>query len=265
MYKQFFGFCSEPFASDIETTQLFKSESYKELQKRFDYICAHRGIMLLSGTPGAGKTTAIRALLSKINKKIYYPIYLPLSTVSVFEFYRQLNTQLGGQEAFYKTDIYKSIQIQIMEYVSSRNLTPIIVLDEAHLLKESNFQELQIITNFKMDSYMPAIFILAGQPLLAKRVRSYALDSFNQRITIRHELLTMTEEECQKYIKHQLTIAGRADRILTDAACRVVFQISKGVARVIGRVVVSALIVAAEKSNPTIDENDVLDIAKEVF
>ncbi len=265
MYKQFFGFSTEPFAPDIETTQLFKSDSYKELQKRFDYICAHRGIMLLSGSPGAGKTTAIRALLSKINKKIFLPIYLPLSTVSVFEFYRQINSQLGGQEAYYKTEIYKSIQQQILDHVSSRNITPIVVLDEAHLLKEQNFQELQIITNFKMDSYMPAVFILVGQPLLAKRIRSQALESFNQRITIRHELLTMTEEECKKYILHNLSIAGRSDRILTDAAYSVVFQISKGVSRTIGRIINSALRVAAEKNIPTIDENDILEIAKEIY
>ena len=206
MYQQYFGFLKKPFAVNVSPADLFKSEQYVNLHKRFEYICKHRGMMLLTGSPGTGKTTAIRALLSDINRNLYLPVYLPLSTVSVFEFYRQLNMQLGGQEAYYKTDIFKSIQDQILGYASSKNITPVIVLDEAHLLKEQNFKELQIIINFKMDSYMPAVFILSGQPFLAKRVQSYALESFNQRISLRYELGLLTRQDCKEYVNHHLTV-----------------------------------------------------------
>ena len=101
---------------------------------------------------------------------------------------------------------FKSIQDQILGYTSSKNITPVIVLDEAHLLKEQNFKELQIIINFKMDSYMPAVFILSGQPFLTKRVQPYALEFFNQRISLRYELGLLTRQDCKEYVNHHLTV-----------------------------------------------------------
>ena len=265
MYQQYFGFLKKPFAVNVSPADLFKCEQYVNLHKRFEYICKHRGMMLLTGSPGTGKTTAIRALLSDINRNLYLPVYLPLSTVSVFEFYRQLNMQLGGQEAYYKTDIFKSIQDQILGYASNRNITPVIVLDEAHLLKEQNFKELQIIINFKMDSYMPAVFILSGQPFLAKRVQSYALESFNQRISLRYELGLLTRQDCKEYVNHHLTVAGRSDRIISNPGHEAIFNASRGVPRIVGRVVVTALRKATENNRQTIDENDILEIKNEVM
>jgi len=265
MYQQYFGFSRLPFATDLSASELYKSLQFEELQKRFNYICENRGIMILSGSPGTGKTTALRTLLSDMNRNLFFPIYLPLSTVSVFEFYRQLNLMLGGQEAYYKTDIFKSIQEQIVGYATNKNITPVIVLDEAHLLKEQNFKELQIITNFKMDSYMPLVLILAGQPFLSQKIRARSLESFNQRVSLRYDLDILSKEECKEYVKHHLSIAGRSDTIVTDSGHQAVFNTSRGIPRLVGRVMILALRVAAEKNKQSIDENEILEVRNEVI
>ena len=234
MYQQYFGLTQDPFPTNLIFEHIYKSESYLELNERLEHLCSHMGIMLLTGSPGSGKTTALRCFIETLNRKMYLPIYLPLSTVSVFEFYRQLNKALGGSECYYKSDIFNSIQSQILCLTETQGLLPIIILDEAHLLKEQNFKELQIIMNFEMDSVMPFSLILAGHPILQKRLQSYTLDSFNQRILLKYSLGYLSENETKEFIKMSFMRAGREENILTEAAYKIVHQKSRGLPRLIG-------------------------------
>jgi len=67
--------------------------------------------------------------------------------------------------------------------VANNKKIPVIIFDEAHLLKHENFYELQIISNFSMDSTDPALFILSGQPHLRDKLLNLMHQAFNQRIT----------------------------------------------------------------------------------
>lgn len=265
MYQQYFGFSSEPFAADLPPEKLFRFGSFIELQKRFEHLCTYRGIMVLTGHPGSGKTTALRYLIAGLNQKTHLPVYLPLSTVSVFEFYRQFNKVLGGEEYYYKSDIYRSIQDQIITWSVTKGMLPVIVFDEAHLLKDQNFRELQIILNFKMDSIMPLALILSGQPVLSRRLQSCSLDSFNQRVLLKYALGPLSEDETIQYIKHGLELTGRQDSVITAAACKVVYQKSKGVPRRIGSLVKTALLYCASVKSKIVDADEVLISSREVL
>ena len=156
MYKQFYGLTGNPFYKGIQTENIFMHSDINELVNRFDYIKKHRGIMLLTGDEGTGKTTAIRYFLSTLSNDLFVPIYLPLATVGNIEFYKQLNDKLKGDLVTRKHELFKSIQNQIIDYSVNRIRVSAIIIDEAHFLKNENFHELQIITNFNIDSHDPA-------------------------------------------------------------------------------------------------------------
>ncbi len=265
MYPQYFGLTGEPFAADLVPEKLFQSAGFKELEGRFRHVCTHRGIFVLTGKPGTGKTSALRYLLASLSLKTHFPVYLPLSTVSVPEFYRQINRAIGGEERYFKSDTYRSIQDQILVFAVTKNIIPVIVLDEAHLLKEQNFRELQIILNFKMDSCMPLVLVLAGHPLLAKRLLSHGLDSFHQRVSLKFQLGELTEEEGRAFIRHHLEVVGGDVRILNTGALKAVCEVSLGLPRVIGQIVKKALISCALKNEKAVSEEDILVAAKEVL
>ena len=265
MYLQYFGLIDDPFPKNLTPQDLFSSTSMLELKERFKYICSHPGIMLLTGIPGSGKTTALRSMIETLNSKTHFPVYLPLSTVSVFEFYRQLNTALGGAERYYKTDIYRSIQEQILNLTRTRGLYPVVVLDEAHLLKEQNFRELQIIINFEMDSIMPFSLILAGHPVLKKRLQSYTLDSFGQRITLKYVVKNLNKKETDDFIEKSLKRVGRPDRLVTKSAVEIIYQKSSGLPRLVGSLVKKSLQLCAENDQKIVDADEVLAASREVF
>jgi len=266
MFRPFFGFSDLPFSPALSRDKLFPSESVLELFKRFDYITQTRGFMLLTGDPGTGKSSALRCLISSLNKQAFLPVYLPLSTVGPADFYRQLNNALTGPPAFFKADLFKAIQGQITALVTNRNLIPVICFDEAHLLKDQNFRELQLIGNFHIDSASPAVFILSGHSFLQDRLRAPHLDSFFQRINLKFHLTPFSLEDTKSYILHHFKTAGLQNtEILNPAAYEAVFNLSKGVPRIIGSLVTKALIFAALQKKRNINEEDILSVSQEVL
>lgn len=182
MIEVFFSLTGVPFNKSIKPEELFLSEPTKELLSRLEYMKQQRGIMLITGEPGTGKTTILRAFIDKLSQLSYQIFYVPLSTVNVLDFYRQINYYLGGEPLHLKSRLFTSIQKAIKDFVTHTKKIPIIIFDEAHLLKNENFFELQIISNFNMDSSDPALFILLAQSHLRDRLQRSFLSSFNQRI-----------------------------------------------------------------------------------
>jgi type II secretory pathway predicted ATPase ExeA len=265
MYKQFFGFTNEVFSKSIKVEQLFKSKSFNDLINRLEYMKKYRGIMLITGDPGMGKTSAIRYFTSNLSTKSFFPIYLPLSTVAVGDFYRQLNASLHGEKLYGKSNVYDSIQKQIINLSINRSLLPVIIFDEAHLLKHQNFNELQIICNFQYDTQCPALFIISGQSVLRDRVRGYNLASFNQRISLKYHMEKLSEKETKDYILHHFSICNCSSTILTDAAFKSVYDISEGNPRVVGNIVIKSLLLATSKKEEKIDEEMVISASQEIL
>lgn len=136
MYKAFYGFGRPAFSKDIESKHLFIYDSLQELQGRLDYMKKYRGIMLITGDPGTGKTTAMRGFVDQLNPELFLTAYLPLSTVAIGDFYKQLNDKVNGENLSSKSLLFNSIQERILHYAIQLNKIPVIIIDEAHLLKK---------------------------------------------------------------------------------------------------------------------------------
>lgn len=264
MYKAFYGLSRPLFPKDIESAHMFKYPDFDELSGRLNYMKQQRGIMLITGEPGTGKTTAIRNFVSGLNQDHFIPLYIPLATVAIGDFYKQLNDSLKGERCSTKSVLFKSIQERILHYSVHLNKIPVVIIDEAHLLKNDNFFELQIITNFNMDSLDPALFILVAQSHLNDRLSGYFLESFNQRINMKFHLLSLKPDEASQYIHHHIKIAGGSKDIFTDNACKAIHNISGGVIRKIGQLTVKTLSLGVSLKKHVLTEEEVLAASKEL-
>lgn len=229
MIEAYFNLKKSPFQKDIDPKDIFASDCTRELKQRFEYLKQHRGIMLLTGVPGSGKTLHLRAFVDSLNKNLYKYFYIPLSTVNILDFYRQLAVSLGLVKPPYrKAQLFSCIQSAIQDYVENMKKIPVIIFDEAHLFMNDNFCELQIITNFNLDSIDPAIFILAGQPHLRDRLLSPIHQSFNQRIFLKFHLTPLSKEETINYINHHLHLCGNLNPIFSPNALSAIYQVLSG-------------------------------------
>ena len=92
----YYGMEYDPFIKNTKDVIIDTSEA-REVRYRLEYLKETKGFGLLTGQPGRGKTTTVRAWASTLNSSLYKVVYIPLSTTTVQEFYRQLATGLGAE------------------------------------------------------------------------------------------------------------------------------------------------------------------------
>ena len=136
--------------------------------------------------------------------------------------------------------LFEEIQHGVAQ-LAARGKQPVIILDEADLLRSPLFDELRILLNFEMDSKDPLLLILAGQPQLLAKLALRVHLPFRQRVAMRYRMPTMDEQHTRGYVEHQLRLAGRQQRLFTDEALMQIFVQSGGIPRVIGNLALAAM------------------------
>ena len=86
---------------------------YEEAITRLNYLAKVKGFGILTGSPGRGKTTAIRTFAASLNPSLYKVVYSCLSTLTANDFFRNLAAKFGAQKAFRKPDNFWAIQEEI--------------------------------------------------------------------------------------------------------------------------------------------------------
>ena len=107
-----YGLEFNPFLKNSKEI-LFKSAEYTESLFRLDYLAKTKGFGLLTGSPGRGKTTAVRNWAASLSPSLYKVIYTGLSTVTVNEFYRNMAASLGVEPSYRKVENFHLIQNEI--------------------------------------------------------------------------------------------------------------------------------------------------------
>lgn len=187
MYKTYYSLARAPFSKEIGPTDAFPSASHQEVLKGLQYLQTSKGMGLVIGDPGAGRTFALRSFKESLNPAFYHVVYFPLSTGGVMDFYRGLAYGLGEEPKFRKVDLFRQIQQGIERMDRERKMTPVFILDEMHMAKDAFLQDLAILFNFQMDSSNPFILVLAGLPHLKTRLNLNHHRPLAQRMIMRYQ------------------------------------------------------------------------------
>ncbi len=263
-FLQFFGLKFNPFRKEVPIEQLFNSQDSIELHSRLEYLQTTRGIGLVVGEPGTGKTTAIRAYLKQLNPTSYHACYFALSTLNVREFLSGIAVELGEIPAHQRIKTIHQIKDAIYTMYHERKITPVIVLDEMHLASSAIFEELRLMLNFKMDSHNPYILILAAQPPIRTKLNLNVHLPLRQRISIKCSLKGLKEEELQDYLSSRMKLAGSSEQVFQAQAIPAIYSVSNGLPRVINNLATNCLIYAHQKGEHYVDEECVYQAANEL-
>lgn len=251
MYKSFFSLNCAPF--DKENDVFFSASVTKEALGRLEYLKSTRGIGVITGDPGSGKTSLLRCFAKSLPDNLFRSVYFPLSTVSVIDFYRGLAYAFDEQPKFRKIDLFAQIQTVIWSLAKEKRITPVIILDEMHLASNHFLTDICLLFNFNMDSVNPFILILSGLPHFADRLKLTHNLPLRQRVMSKFQLAPLNPEQTTDYIAFRMTQAGANRLIFDDAAISAIAAASKGLFREINLIASNALIAAFQSRKNTVD------------
>jgi len=257
MFRQHFGLKFNPFDKDIPVDKLFESKDTIELESRFNHMLKNRGIFLLIGEPGSGKSTALRKLVANLAHTLYKPFYLSLTTLTVKEFYQSIASALGEVPSCRKSELFRQIQGSINNLYNDQRITPVIIADEIHMAPTAVLDDLRLLFNFNMDSSNPYVLILSGQPPIRSKLALNTCFPLRQRIQLNYTMKGLTLEETGNYCNSRMKVAGCVNDVFTASAIATIHTSSGGFLRSINKIVTASLMYCTQKKLLTVDEEAV--------
>jgi len=265
MYMPFFELKREPFGKDIDVKDLFVSGDITEAESRLKYITTTRGIFLLMGEPGSGKTVVTRRFAEALGPTLYKVCYLSLTTLTVNDFFSALTFMLGEQPRYRKIDMFRQIQDAINDLYHNQKITPVIIVDEIHMASVPILDDLRMIFNFRMDAADPYILVLAGQTTIRNKLMLNACLPLKQRIRLKYAMQGLNENETSQYVRHRMHSAGAADDIFMPESLAAIHAASNGFPRNINNLATHCLMYAAGKGAHSIDPDAVYQANQELL
>ena len=248
MYEQFFGLHDRPFELTPNPRYLLLTTRHKEALGNLEYgIAAHRGLTVLTGEAGTGKTTLLRHALARAQaaRPDRPGVFLAISnpTLARHEFIAYLAEAFGlsPQAALSKARFLIELERVLIAY--RRAGTPVaLVVDEAQSLPGELLEEIRLLANIETDTEKLLPLLLIGQPELAVRLNEPGLRQLKQRIALRCRLQPLDLAETASYIATRISIAGgTAAHLFTREAVRAVHARSRGIPRLINVICDNAL------------------------
>ncbi|MCI0356478.1 MAG: AAA family ATPase [Acidobacteria bacterium] len=265
MLEAYFGFKKTPFGDSPDAKQLFASQAWTQVKARLQFLVDHHGAGLLTGEVGAGKSTAARTFSAGLNPNLYKILYLHWTSGSALDLLRQIALELGVEPAHYRGDLVRQISEAIVHLNRSKKQHPILICDEAQLLRHPALEQLPLLLNFDMDSSHYLTLLLIGEPLLRRTLSLQMHEPLRQRIAVQYHLDGLSREELDGYLAQQLKAAGVAQPLFDDTARQALYQATKGILRKVNKVALTALRLAAARKLQMVGEALLLDATAEAL
>ena len=266
MYETFYGLRERPFDLTPNLKFLYLTLGHREALSNLQYgITGRKGMTLLIGEAGTGKTTLVRAALEAVGGPSVRCVYVSNPVLSRDEFYEFLAPKFGLSEraAVSKARFLSDLEESVIERHRAGGVTAL-VIDEAQSLSHELLEEVRLLANFETATEKLLPVVLAGQPELAARLENEELRQLKQRVALRCDLSALDLSETAAYISGRIAIAGGdSTRIFTRAAVRTIYERSRGIPRTISVICDNTLLTGLAAGVKPVGSNLVLEVCRD--
>ncbi len=262
MYKEFFNLEDTPFTLTPDPRFIVFTPSYNEVLASLYYGLENaKGLIVLTGEVGTGKTTALRWILRRLDSSVL-AAYIFNPRLSIDEFYHHVTQMLGITDWTNKAELLTEMG-RVLEARHARGLRTVLIIDEAHELSDYVLEEIRLLMNFESDNAKHLQIVLTGQPELREKLNQPNLRQLKQRVALRCKMHSLPDvDEVERYITERLLIAGSDQpNVFTPGAIDFIFQCSEGIPRQINNLCDNAMLTAYAAGEQIIGRQIVEEVA----
>jgi general secretion pathway protein A len=265
MYERFFGFRERPFDLSPNPRFLVLTDSHREVLSNLEYgIASRKGVTLVLGEAGSGKTTLIRTVIDRQPQRVH-SVHVSNPTLSRQEFVETLASRFGLSPRACESKATFLRELEAL--LASRHVrgeTTVLIVDEAQSLPMELLEEIRLLANTETNEEKLLPVILAGQPELADRLNDQSLRQLKQRVALRCELRPLSDRETAGYVAGRIAVAGGvASQVFTREAVSLIHQASNGLPRMVSVLADNALLGGFAKGQKPVGSQVVLEVCRD--
>lgn len=263
-YTNYFGLAEPPFDNTPNPAFFMDDGQYRAaLAKLFKGVAARKGMMILHGDNGVGKTTLTMTLLRFLPEGTRL-IHLTHPHSDSMELLNYVIDALGGKDpAFSFLSASDAIRDLLLE-IDQQNGRVLMIIDEAQRLHDDTLEGVRLLSDLETEKYKLFQIILAGTQDLVGLLHRPKAKAFRQRISLFRELKPLPPERTEAYIKHRLRVAGAGREVFTPEAIELISRLAGGVPRMINHLADGGLTEAFLSEHAMVDRGDVQEAANDL-
>jgi type II secretory pathway predicted ATPase ExeA len=266
MYEAFYGLRERPFDLSPDPRYLVLTRAHREALSNLQYgVASRKGITLLIGEAGTGKTTIIRAAVTTQPERVHcIQVQNPALTRAEFVEMLARRFNLSGAARESKSTFLVELE-SLLAQRRGRGEWSVLVLDEAQSLPLELLEEVRLLANMESGGEMLLSVILAGQPELAARLNDQSLRQLKQRVALRCELRPLTAQETSAYLVGRIRAAGGVGaQIFTREAVILIHERARGIPRTVSVIADNALLTGFAVQQPLVNSAIVREVCRDL-
>ena len=266
MYESFFGFRERPFDLSPDPRYLVLTEAHREALSNLEYaVSSRKGVTLLIGEAGTGKTTVIRAALDRQPARVHC-VHLQNPALSRSEFVEMLGSRFGlsSRATESKTAMLLEMETLLVARRQQGEAT-VLIIDEAQSLSLDLLEEVRLLANIETNEEKLLSVILAGQPELAERLNERSLRQLKQRVALRCGLRALTPQESCAYVAGRIRAAGGVGaQTFTLEAVMLMHERAGGIPRTLSVIADNSLLTGFALEQRPVNSRTVMEVCADL-